>query len=181
MFTASPPLETLGGAVLTWETKPGPEDIAGYRLERCLQAGAWQTIVAHTKDTRYHDTGAQQGCRYRLYGTDGLQQEFLLGETTFTSGAPLAAWPLPYQGGDLTISFATASGVGGGIGHTEVILYNALGQRVRTVASGSYPAGYQTVAWDGRDDAGRTLAPGIYFLNSRTGGEEHNLKVVVLR
>lgn len=42
-------------------------------------------------------------------------------------------------------------------------IYNALGQRVRTLADGPYRAGAYRVAWDGRDDGGRTVAGGVYL------------------
>jgi flagellar hook assembly protein FlgD len=33
---------------------------------------------------------------------------------------------------------------------------------VRRVASGRFPEGAHRVRWDGRDDAGRAVAPGVY-------------------
>jgi hypothetical protein len=179
-FAVTPPIDGLSGAVLAWETNPGPEDLAGYRLERSLGTGLWQTLLALTQETGYHDAQATPGCRYRLYGINGLQQEFLLGETVFVSGSPLVARPLPYRGGDLTITFATTGGMGGGEGDAEVVLYDATGRRVSTIAAGRYTAGHYTVTWEGTADAGRRVAPGVYFLRSQSGGEAHVVKVVVL-
>jgi hypothetical protein len=57
----------------------------------------------------------------------------------------------------------------------ELAVYNISGQRVRTLASGTKPAGYHTAKWDGRDEAGRAVASGIYLYRlaspdySRTG------------
>jgi hypothetical protein len=36
------------------------------------------------------------------------------------------------------------------------------------------------VIWDGRDDRGRRVAAGMYFLRVTTGGEEHTVKFVVV-
>ena len=47
----------------------------------------------------------------------------------------------------------------------EVKLYvtDVGGRVVRTLADGAAPGGRSTVHWDGRDDAGRSVASGIYF------------------
>lgn len=47
------------------------------------------------------------------------------------------------------------------------------GRRVRSVASGPYPAGVHAVRWDGRDTRGARVAPGLYFVRmERAGGAE---------
>jgi flagellar hook assembly protein FlgD len=52
-------------------------------------------------------------------------------------------------------------------------IVNALGQSVRVLVDGSLPAGVHGVSWDGRDDAGRPAAWGVYFhrLQTPTGGD----------
>ena len=52
---------------------------------------------------------------------------------------------------------------------------------VRIAAPGPEDALEPALAALDHEDRRVRLAPGIYFLNSRTGGEEHSLKVVVLR
>ncbi len=42
-------------------------------------------------------------------------------------------------------------------------IFNILGQRVRTLVNGKLPAGVRQVLWDGTDDAGQSVASGIYF------------------
>ncbi len=36
-------------------------------------------------------------------------------------------------------------------------------------------------AWDGKDDRGRPLASGVYFLRLRAGADEAVRKIVILR
>ena len=48
-------------------------------------------------------------------------------------------------------------------------VFNALGQRVRTIFYGSSSAGAHMQAWDGRDDNGELLAAGIYYIRFQTG------------
>jgi hypothetical protein len=169
-----------GGTRIEWQSDPGPEDLGGYRLEKA-SGNSWHTLVGLTRETQYLDPQGSAGAKYRLFGINGFGEELLLGETTIAPQAPLAAWPLPYQGGALNISFATRGGWGGGAGRTEVALFNIAGRHVRTLASGEFEAGYQTATWDGTDDAGRRVNPGIYFLRCRSGGEDVSLKVVVMR
>ena len=79
------------------------------------------------------------------------------------------------------MSFATASAPGGGPALAEVMLYDVRGRRVRTLTRGDYSAGMQSLIWDGRDESGRSVASGIYFLRVSTGGQSQTLKVAVLR
>jgi hypothetical protein len=48
-------------------------------------------------------------------------------------------------------------------GHVDLRLYDLTGRSVRTLASGSYGPGEHSVRFDGRDDRGLRLPPGIYF------------------
>ena len=89
----------------------------------------------------------------------------------------LAAWPSPYKGGALNVSFAIPSRSGA----AEITLLDLAGRRVRTLERGTLEAGRRVLSWDGRDDSGRYVANGVYFLVSRAGGQESKLKLVVLR
>jgi hypothetical protein len=55
-------------------------------------------------------------------------------------------------------------------------IYDVLGQKVRTLASGLQPAGFHRAAWNSRDDEGGAVAAGVYFyrLEARgTAGEQY--------
>ena len=108
-------------------------------------------------------------------------EEYLLGETTFGVAAVLAAWPQPYRGGDLRVSFATPGGLGQGAALADVSLYDVTGRLIRTVESGQYEQGYHVTTWDGLDSSGRQVASGIYFLRLRSLGLSESRKVVVIR
>jgi hypothetical protein len=177
------PAPSGSGAIITWSTDPGSPDLAGYRLERASHSGNdWRTVVPLTAATSYTDPDAGPNSRYRLYAVSGLGEELLLGETAFRPRESLAAWPLPYRGGVLSVSFATYGGLGGGPGEAEVALFDVSGRLVRRLARDSYPAGYQALVWDGRDDRGVRVPTGIYFLHAKSGPSgEKSLKVAVLR
>ena len=48
-------------------------------------------------------------------------------------------------------------------GEIQLIVYDVTGQRVATLASGLREAGTYAPRWDGRDDAGRQMASGVYL------------------
>jgi hypothetical protein len=60
-------------------------------------------------------------------------------------------------------------------------IYNVLGQRVRTLHAGDLPAGDYTRVWDGRDDHGADLPPGIYFVRITQGLTTESRRIVLVR
>jgi photosystem II stability/assembly factor-like uncharacterized protein len=52
---------------------------------------------------------------------------------------------------------------------TSLTIYNMLGQEVRKLVNTQQPAGYHTVVWDGRDNAGRPVPSGVYHYRLQAG------------
>jgi hypothetical protein len=52
--------------------------------------------------------------------------------------------------------------------HTQLSIYNIAGQHVRTLINTPLTGGPHHAAWDGRDDAGRAVASGVYFYRLTT-------------
>jgi len=63
----------------------------------------------------------------------------------------------------------------------EVVIYNQLGQKVKTWTSTDQEAGYHQVTWDGMNDRGHQVASGIYFYLVRAGSNQALKKMVLLR
>jgi hypothetical protein len=65
----------------------------------------------------------------------------------------------------------------------ELTVFNLAGQRIATLLSGVRSAGTHAVHWDGRDDAHRPLASGVYLYRLRTGDgcHEQTRKCVLVR
>lgn len=64
----------------------------------------------------------------------------------------------------------------------ELTIYNLLGQKIRTLVDGRQPAGFHQVEWDGRDDAGRQVASGVYFYRLTTvDGFRQSRKMLLLK
>jgi flagellar hook assembly protein FlgD len=60
-------------------------------------------------------------------------------------------------------------------------VYNVAGQLVRTLANSVKNAGSYTVAWDGKNDRGGSVASGIYFYKMETKDFSQTKKMVMLR
>lgn len=63
---------------------------------------------------------------------------------------------------------------------TRVALYDVAGRLVRVLADGPLPAGMHQRAWDRRDQSGRPVASGVYFLRLDAGPDQGRQKLVVL-
>ena len=64
----------------------------------------------------------------------------------------------------------------------QLQVYDAAGRLVRDLSSQLSDIGYpSSVTWDGRDESGRTLPSGIYFVQFRAGNFEQVEKAVILR
>lgn len=86
--------------------------------------------------------------------------------------------PNPASGRDAT-AFALSVPAGTAPGERVTIeLYSVAGRRVRALLDAPAAAGPVNVVWDGADDAGRTVAPGVYLARARLAGETLHRKVV---
>ncbi len=66
-------------------------------------------------------------------------------------------------------------------GLVELTVHDAAGRLVRTLLSEQRPAGSGDVQWDGRDDAGRSVASGTYFARLQVAGETQTRPMVLVR
>ncbi len=63
----------------------------------------------------------------------------------------------------------------------KVVIYNVLGQKVKTLINSHQPAGSYVLKWDGRDDGGKPVASGVYFYRLTTGTEFKTRKLLLIR
>jgi hypothetical protein len=66
-------------------------------------------------------------------------------------------------------------------GETQVTVYDVAGRRVREVHKGWLPYGRHTMTWDGREETGRPVAAGVYFIGVRTPAGSLGSKVYRLK
>ena len=65
--------------------------------------------------------------------------------------------------------------------HVSLEVYNILGQRVQTLANGSYEAGRYTYTWNGTNSKGENVPSGIYFYSLRTDEFSKTNKMMLIR
>lgn len=68
-----------------------------------------------------------------------------------------------------------------GDGNISLVIYNMLGQKVKTLYSGFQLAGTHRLQWDATDDRGNLLASGVYFYHLRVGDFLQTKKMMLLR
>ena len=64
---------------------------------------------------------------------------------------------------------------------TRLLVYDVTGRLVRALVDAKLPEGPHEVTWDGRDDAGRGVGSGMYFVRLSTRGTAESKKVVVAK
>jgi len=63
----------------------------------------------------------------------------------------------------------------------RVVVYNVLGQSVRTLLSSYMAAGRHELTWDGRNDRGIGIASGVYFYRLHAKDHVRSRCLVLLR
>jgi hypothetical protein len=63
----------------------------------------------------------------------------------------------------------------------EIKIYNVRGRLVRTLVDERRVPGYYSEPWDLKNDAGRSIAPGVYFCRMEAGDFKDTKKLVLLR
>ncbi len=66
-------------------------------------------------------------------------------------------------------------------GRVELVVYDLLGRRVRTLVDGRLVAGRHVATWRGRDDAGRAAASGVYLYRLLTDDGERRGRMTLVR
>ncbi len=64
---------------------------------------------------------------------------------------------------------------------TKLVIYNILGQTVRTLVDEEREPGIYKVRWDGRDDGGRVVASGVYIYHIAAGSFRQTRKTMLLK
>jgi len=66
-------------------------------------------------------------------------------------------------------------------GFVSLTIYDILGRNVRTLVSEHLSPGYKSVLWNGKNDAGKEVASGIYFYQLKTKDFTETKKLVLLK
>jgi hypothetical protein len=66
-------------------------------------------------------------------------------------------------------------------GEAALEVFDLASRRVASPRQGRFEAGRHTLRWDGRDDAGNALAPGVYLARASAGGASSVTRLVRIR
>jgi len=111
-------------------------------------------------------------------GMPGKVYRVTFGDMTFDVPEPpmsMTCYPNPFNP-ELTIAFSMDE-----TAEVEIMIYNSKGQKVKTLADELFrPADYNLV-WNGKDDRGKEVSSGIYFIRLKTGNKVINSKAVLIK
>jgi hypothetical protein len=166
---------------ITWETLDERTD----RIDVYLSSDSgwtWVELAANIENTGNYlwNTQAFTDGSYllKICGYDSLLFTWDLSDLEFHVAnvrpqfLPLCVHPNPLSS-ETTIQYGLREP-----GKISLKVYNLLGQEVRMLVDEHQGAGIHTRIWDGRDDAGRRVSAGPYFLRliTRSIGETHTLR-----
>lgn len=131
------------------------------------------------------DSAAEPGASYRyrfdLVMPAGSAETFVsygpyLATISPALGSPVGvfAWPNPGRGATtVQLHVGRLDGARG-----EAAIYDLAGRRVRGLFGGALAQRLTTLTWDGRDDRGAALVPGVYLLRFSAGGRDATMSLV---
>lgn len=65
--------------------------------------------------------------------------------------------------------------------NVKLVVFNVLGQQVRTLVCGRYDAGIHEVEWDGTDGYGHLVSSGVYLYRLKAEGVANTKKMILLK
>lgn len=94
-------------------------------------------------------------------------------------GRPLGVHAFPNPGrGATSVQLHVAGVPSDRAVHGEATVYDLTGRRLRVLHRGPVARGLTTIAWDGRDERGAELRPGVYVLRLAADGRQANALLV---
>ena len=179
-----------GGAWVEWSPNAEP-DLAGYTVYRRLTpSGSFTALNSPTSlANQFHDSSLPAGTTtvwYQISATDQTGNEssrsgvFSLSLESTSAAATAwtlqSAYPNPSRVGG-PVSFPVDVPVSGA-GTAELHIVNAGGQIIRRIVLNGLGGGPQTVTWDGLNQAGARVSPGVYTAWLVSGDTRRNTKLV---
>jgi hypothetical protein len=175
-FGPSAPIWTYGGPGVFYG---GPTQGGAYRMPN------GNTIICSARDRHLFEvTGSGETVweYYDPYGSVGRADRYWTGitgivdtQTDAVETGRLTARPNPFS------CFSVLSFTAPTESHVDIRVVDLSGREVSVLADADIPAGELVIEWDGLDEGGRKVAPGIYFAVVRTDRFETVRKLVLIR
>jgi predicted extracellular nuclease/endonuclease I/DNA/RNA endonuclease YhcR with UshA esterase domain len=65
--------------------------------------------------------------------------------------------------------------------HVRVVIYNSIGQKIRSLANAAFEAGEQEFIWYGKNDLGQQMPSGVYFYTIITNDRQITRKMILMK
>jgi hypothetical protein len=176
-----------GGVRVTW-TPNSEADLAGYSVYRALAASGPFTDVSGSllASPTFLDATVPPGTAvvwYQVTARDNSGNEsarssiasLTLVATATGTWSLDPGYPNPSPAG-ATVHIPLTVPAGAGEARIEIV--NNIGQRVRRIDLGVLASGSSSISWDGRNDAGREVAPGAYTAWLIAGSTRTSVRLV---
>jgi hypothetical protein len=183
-----------GNDVLLQWRKSRDADLRDYAVYRATASGVLPDpafFLSNAMDTLLTDTSAPAGALYYVVtAVDVHENQSAPSNEATVTGGPTGITPRTPSISTLTVlpnapnpfTGTTMFEIGLPVeSQLDVEVYDVAGRRVRALSAGRKGAGWQRVAFDGRDDEGQPLASGVYFYRVRAGGTTVTSKMVIAR
>jgi len=149
----------------------------------------WQAFLFDLVDGVSYDMVKTTGAEYKTGDTypDYRRFKTVVGTRAFiesqSEGIPLAPvafgllqnYPNPFNP-ETTIRYSIPKN-----GPVEIVVFNAIGQRVKVLVQEMQNTGHHHVVWDGRDDRGRLVSSGVYIYRLKALDKVATHKMILLR
>ena len=164
--------DNIGFNVYRSQTKNGAFEKVNPQLIRSSQSGHYKFV----------DGTIEAGRRYyyKIEDVDLSGARTMHGPVAATVSLPeqfhlCQNYPNPFNP-ETTIRFTLPQA-----GHVQLVIFNLLGQKVRTLVDGDRKAGFYSLRWDGRDEFGNPAASGIYYYVIKSGNFHDTKRMILAR
>ncbi|HBZ86376.1 MAG: hypothetical protein A2509_05865 [Candidatus Edwardsbacteria bacterium RIFOXYD12_FULL_50_11] len=133
--------------------------------------------IAGEKVYSFIPESSEQTREFRIIVGSGEYAKQVLGKTFSVPTATVLGQNLPNPfSGRTSISYQLAAE-----GRVKMSVYNVAGQLVRTLLDEHQMTGRYSVAWDGRDQAGRQVSAGLYFYQLQAPNRTETRRMALVR
>ncbi len=163
------------------ENTPGNIKICGFGTNPICNAQKALSIHFSVKKSVVPETKVEFS-KFVINQNHFFEQEYRIRLMDFQEEVPKSyvlyqCYPNPFQfQGNLSIDFALPQN-----DKVEFFIFNTLGQIVRHFEQTEMHAGVHKLSWDGRNDMGQTVSPGIYFYQMKTEQFSAVRKLLIVR
>jgi hypothetical protein len=166
-----------GRGALGWSEAIGDLSEQGGPPEGPIVGGLWNGIVA------VRDAQGNLVENYSVTAVSGHDWRANNNPTGIENPAPTSTTPITMNAAEPNpardhsrVAFTMQRG-----GEARVDVFNAAGERIRTLLESHQAAGSHEVVWDGRDDNGSAVGSGVYFFRLDALGQESTRRLVLVR